>query len=71
MTDRVAVRVFLARILGALGGGCGIIGIITGFSDSRWKLGPEGWFLLGILGVLTALTIFFDEFRVGREQERS
>lgn len=64
MEWRGTVRVFLARIVGALGGGCGIIGVIAGFSDRSLKLSPEGWFLLGILGVLTALTIFFDEYRI-------
>ena len=58
------IRVNLARIMGALGGGVGIIGVLAGFSGRTWKLGPDGWFLLGILTVLSALTIFFDEYRV-------
>ena len=59
------VRVVIARVIGALGGGCGIIGIMTGFSGQAWKLDPNGWFLVGILGVLISLTIFFDEYGIG------
>jgi len=62
--DRGAVRVFLARVVGALGAGCGIIAVISAFSGRDLRLSPEGWLLLGILGVLVSLTIFFDEYRI-------
>lgn len=69
--SRGAVRVFLARVVGALGGGCGVIGVIAALSGRDLRLSPEGWLLLGILGVLISLTIFFDEHRIasgpGRE----
>ena len=61
--NEVTLRVFLARVLGAIGGGCGILGVLSAVQEKTLKLGPDDWFLLGILPVVSAFTIFFDEYR--------
>lgn len=57
-------RIHLARLVVALAGVCGVLGLAAGFSDNRWKLGIQGWLLLGILGTLVALAALADDFRI-------
>ena len=55
-------RIMAARImtLGALL--CGVIGLLAGFTDNRWKLGPTGWFTGGVLLAVLALARLADEY---------
>jgi hypothetical protein len=49
------VRAMLARLMALVAFGCGVIGLVAGLTGHSWKLGPEGWFvggmLLAVLGV--------------------
>lgn len=50
-----AVRTMVARLMALAAFACGVIGLVAGLTGHSWKLGPEGWFvggmLLAVLGV--------------------
>jgi hypothetical protein len=53
-------RTVMARIGGALGLLCGVIGLLAGLTDHVWKLLPVGWFAGGGLLALLALLVLVD-----------
>jgi len=53
-------RTGIARIAGALGFVCGVLGLLAGLTDHLWKLGPIGWFTGGGLLALIALVVLVD-----------
>ena len=57
-----SLRTELARLIGTLGAGSGLIGIIAGFSDHGWKLGVTGWLVLGVFGSATHIAILLDQY---------
>ena len=54
-----------ARLVVVLASACGILALVAAFSNKEWKMGPEGWLLLGILGAVLALVAIADD-RVAR-----
>jgi hypothetical protein len=61
--------IWLAR-LGALGALiCGVLGLITGFSDDlTWKLGSQGWFAGGALAALLAIVMYLEDAATTRKR---
>jgi hypothetical protein len=56
--------------LGALGAlVCGVLGLITGFSDDlTWKLGSQGWFAGGALAALLAIVMYLEDAAANRKR---
>jgi hypothetical protein len=63
-------RTIVARIGGALGFVCGVIGLLAGLTDHTWKLGPIGWFTGGSLLTLIALLVLVDAAVAFRRAQR-
>jgi cytosine/uracil/thiamine/allantoin permease len=59
----------IARIAGALGLVCGIIGVLAGLTDHAWKFWPEGWFAGGGLLVLLALLVLVEGATTGKKPQ--
>jgi len=53
-------RTTIARIGGALGLVCGVIGLLAGLTGHAWKLEPVGWFTGGTLLALLSLIALVD-----------
>ena len=53
-------RTVIARIAGALGFVCGVIGLLAGLTAHTWKLGAIGWFTGGGLLMLIAVYVLVD-----------
>ena len=53
-------RTTIARIGGALGILCGVIGLLGALTGHAWKLGSIGWFTGGALLTLIALLVLVD-----------
>jgi hypothetical protein len=51
-----AVRTMVARLMALAAFACGVIGLVAGLTGHSWKLGPEGWFVGGVL--LAVLGVF-------------
>lgn len=63
-------RTIVARVGGALGFVCGVIGLLAGLMDYTWKLGPLGWFTGGTLLTLFALLVLVDAAIAFRRAQR-
>jgi uncharacterized membrane protein YiaA len=53
-------RMKAAKTIAALAFLCGVIGLMAGFTNHFWKLGPTGWFAGGALLSLIALFVLVD-----------
>ena len=53
-------RTTIARLAGALGFVCGVIGLVAGLTGYTWKLWPLGWFTGGTLLTLLAVFVLLD-----------
>lgn len=53
-------RTTIARIGGALGFVCGVIGLLAGLTEHTWKLGQIGWFTGGTLLAVLSLVALVD-----------
>ena len=53
-------RTAIARIGGALGILCGVIGLLGALTSHTWKLASIGWFTGGTLLTLIALLVLVD-----------
>ena len=53
-------RTILARIAAGIGSLCGVMGLLTGVTNSAWLLSPHGWGTGGILLLLIALFVLLD-----------
>ena len=61
-------RTWLARGCALACVALGVIGLIVGFSDAIWKLGPVGWFTGGTLLGVVAVILLLDEYLDYRRQ---
>ena len=55
-------RIMIARTMLLAALACGIIGLIAGFTDKQWQLGPVGWFTGGALAAILSIGVMADEY---------
>lgn len=63
------MKIMIARLLILIAIVLGIIGLIAGFADKTWQLGPVGWFTGSTAVGVLSLVILADAFVEWRRQQ--